>query len=216
MKVYLIILLLFPVFSFAQENGNKTAAKPSTTDCPTWKKKDKKASKAEYFQYLRTSKAQPKPQASYTSNTDSKVRPNTVQTRTKKAEPEDEQKTEQKENVNPIPVTTEKTQTASDKPQRVKKSTVEVPEKKEVTTSSSVQNKTAVSTKKLEKEVEKPDGPAIEKEEQKEPIETASKEEPKKNEKLDEEKTKLKNKLTRLTRKTTKVRRHSNAKCPSF
>lgn len=183
MKAYLIILLLFPVFCFAQENGSKAAAKPSIADCPTWKKKDKKASKAEYFQYLRTSKPQSKPQPgyTYTSITDSKVRPNTVQTRTKKTEQEEELNNE-----------------------------------KEVTSLSSVQNKPAASTKNLKKEEKRPVEPGIEKEEQKKPTETASKEEPQKSEKPDEEKTKLKQKLTRITRKTTKMRKHSNSKCPSF
>jgi len=54
MKKLTFILFLLPVFCFAQTE-NSTLPKPSTDDCPSWKK-PKNSGKAEYFQFLRSGK----------------------------------------------------------------------------------------------------------------------------------------------------------------
>lgn len=211
MKAYVILLLLFPFFCLAQEDKTKVAQKPSTTDCPTWKKKDKKASKAEYFQYLRTAKPQSKTQTNYTTNSDAKVQSNTVQQRTKR--------TEQKDAAKPVPEKIrESTVIAESSPKNVKStetiSTIDKPAKsdkkqnrKEQEVAVTHQLETApvaLATAEDKKEIED-----TTQEQSDKPKSQAS-------EKLDEEKTKFKQKVTRLTRKTTKVRKRSNAKCPSF
>ena len=58
MKTILLIIILSPSLCFAQEGKSETPvpAKPSTTACPTWNKKNKKSDKSAYFQYLRSSK----------------------------------------------------------------------------------------------------------------------------------------------------------------
>lgn len=209
MKAYLILFLLIPFFCPGQEDKTKAAAKPSTTDCPTWKKKDKKASKAEYFQYLRTAKPQSKTQTSYATNTDSKVQPNTVQQRTKRIEPKETS----------TPLIKEK-----DEATAIVNSPVEASQTNSSRKSRSVKREKEKTSKDLELTVKQ--------EEQKAPVvavsaaeepgaktsveESVDKPKSETGEKLAEEKSKIRKKMTRLTRKTTKVRKHSNAKCPSF
>lgn len=211
MKAYLILLLLFPFFCLAQEDKTKGAAKPSTTDCPTWKKKDKKASKAEYFQYLRTAKPQSKTPTNYTTNSDAKVQPNTVQQRTKR--------TEEKEEVKPVG-------------EKILESTAIVASpKRDANSTSSISRENKITKREKEEKKQVEELPVKQKEEIAPVVAIVpdgkpklleniqeSLDEPKSQtgEKVDAEKTKFKQKLTRLTRKTTKVRKHSNAKCPSF
>lgn len=182
MKTYSLLFLFIPFFCFAQEDRNKASAKPSTTDCPTWNKKSKKTSKAEYFQYLRTAKPQSRAQTNYSTPADSKTQPTTVQQRTKNSEQTKEKKT--------FVQKTEENQTTT-----APHATVGAGGKEE-------KNPATAAEKKGE------DKKVI--------TETVDKSQPETNEKLEEEKTKFKQKLTRLTRKTTKIRRHSNSKCPSF
>jgi hypothetical protein len=54
MKALTLLLLLFSINSFAQTE-TKPAAKPSTTDCPTWGSKPNQ-SKAAYYESLRHKK----------------------------------------------------------------------------------------------------------------------------------------------------------------
>ena len=206
MKACILIFLLLPILCFAQEDKSDAAARPSTTDCPTWKKKDKKAGKAEYFQYLRTSRPQTGKQTGYSSNTASKVQSNAIQQPTKKSE----QKAAQQ-----IPL--KETQTAPDKPRKVKRSTPDSSDDKKVMNSSATELKRKEVPEKSEQVNTKTTGdPEKKSEESKALAETSDKPDAGKEDKLKDEKTKLKQKMTRLSRRTTKVRKHSNAKCPSF
>lgn len=54
MKIITLLLFLFSATCFAQTE-NKPAAKPSTTDCPTWGSKPTQ-SKAAYYEALRHKK----------------------------------------------------------------------------------------------------------------------------------------------------------------
>ncbi len=58
MKIYILILLLFPIICFSQKENNTTPApsKPTTTDCPTWNNKSQTRSKADYYKSLRSMK----------------------------------------------------------------------------------------------------------------------------------------------------------------
>ncbi len=210
MKTYSLLFLFIPFFCFAQENRKKaTTTKPSTTDCPTWKKKDKSPGKAEYFQYLRTAKPQPRTQNNFPATTDSKIQPTTVQQKTKNAE-------QTKEKKPSIQRTKENQTTTADKSQKIEKRITTVLEDK-TSVSSTAEEKHKEPSEKAKKE-EKISAVAAEKksEDKKVITEITDKSPSETSEKLDEEKTKLKQKLTRLTRKTTKVRRHNNSKCPSF
>jgi hypothetical protein len=55
MKKLALLLFAIPAFCSAQQNGN--IPKPAVDGCPSWNKKSKSDSKAEYFYYLRTNKA---------------------------------------------------------------------------------------------------------------------------------------------------------------
>ncbi len=190
-------MFLFPVLCLAQSNKSKADAvlKPSTTDCPTWNKKSKKASKANYFQYLQTNK--PNPQATATTYPDSKVQSNPVNQKTKKAN----QKIESKEKA-------EKAQNTH---------TEGIPEGKIALTKT---NESVDSKKKTpsEKEVPEASAVAVDKDIKKTP--SVSKADSTKGEenaaKQKTESNKFEKKLSRLARKTTRVRKHSNSKCPSF
>jgi hypothetical protein len=210
MKAYICLFALLPIFCFAQQDRTNAAAKPSTTDCPDFKNKGKKTSKAEYFQYLRTAKPQQKQQTNYTTNSEAKVQPNTIQKNTRNTEKTDELK--------PIVSKKDKKQLSGDKPEK-EKSTAAIP--KENPDETVPQEPKVRKSRKKDKMVEeKSTASAVSIEGKKEDKKIAagstdnSTSETK--EKPEEENTKLKQKLTRLTRKTTKVRKHSNSKCPSF
>lgn len=178
MKSLILLFLLIPFFCFSQEDKTRVpAAKPSTTDCPTWKNKGKSkaAGKADYFQYLRTAKP-PQTVPTAPTNMVSKVQPHTIPQRTKTPEPEK--------------VSTQTIKTTSAIPQEP----IPAITKNTTVTTDATSLKTEGTRVADPQSVEKSANP----------------------DKLDEEKTKLKRKLTLHTRKTTKVRKHSNSKCPSF
>lgn len=62
MKKLAFLLFVIPAFCSAQQNGN--IPKPAVDDCPSWNKKSKSDSKAEYFYYLRSNKAKDQQMAS--------------------------------------------------------------------------------------------------------------------------------------------------------
>ncbi len=203
MKPLFLFFVLFPVFSgIAQEEKKKipAAIKPSTTDCPTWNKKDKKSSKAEYFQYLRSSKTKTNQQTTYNphSNRDLKAQPTTVSQ--KPENPNQKKNAEQ----NPIVANTEKA-----KPEKAKKTEKDSPvfSKKNNSATSSTEEKPAASTvvPSEEKKADKSGADETKTNETKTEIKDKKTED-----------SKLKKKLERMSRKSTKVRRHSNSKCPSF
>lgn len=202
MKLYFLAFILTPFFCIAQQNRNQTTdQKSSGTDCPTWKKKDVKANKADYFQYLKTSKSQKKqPVATSTSLKDNS---NDINSHT--ASESKENSTAPKTNNKPI----EKS----------------VSEKRSKTVVAESDNQAQVADNKQNTLLDKPQTKPAQDEpiaktaklgEQNADSEKADKPASNKNEKLEDEKTKAKQKLTRFTRKTTKVRKHSNSKCPSF
>lgn len=209
MKAYSLLFLFIPFFCFAQEDRNKAiTTKPSTTDCPTWNKKSKKASKAEYFQYLRTAKPQYRSQTNSPATTDSKIQPTTVQQKNNYSEQTKEKKS--------ILQKTEENQITSDKSPKTEKRIITISEDRN-SAGSKAEEKHKEPSEKIKKQEKDPAVAAEKKVEDKKGItETPNESQSGTNEKLDEEKTKLKQKLTRLTRKTNKVRRHSNSKCPSF
>lgn len=204
MKTYLLIFILAPFFCFAQQNKSETTEKKSSgTDCPTWKKKDVKANKADYFQYLKTSKSQKSvPVASNTS----KEKPANASQRAKNEEPEVQEKSVvTKTDTRPIENTAPKKKNKTAVPQ--KDNQVQVADNKE---------NTEVIIPQAKPQDDKIIAKTAKAGEQNSDSGKATKVASDKNEKLEDEKTKAKQKLTRLTRKTTKVRKHSNAKCPSF
>lgn len=203
MKIYLTFILFVPFFCFAQQNRSQPVEnKPSSTDCPTWKKKDVKANKADYFQYLKTSKSQ----KSVPTSTASKEKPANTRQIAKNEESEviektsvlktDEKRIENKQTV-------KKSQTAVD----TKTSQLAVNEDKESV-------KTVPGKAKLEEE--KSVASTTKSKDENNDSQKSDKADSEKKEKLDGEKPKAKQKSTRLTRKTTKVRKHSNSKCPAF
>jgi hypothetical protein len=205
MKSYLLIFILAPFFCFAQQNKSQTTEKKSSaTDCPTWKKKDVKANKADYFQYLKTSKSQKSVPAASTA---SKEKPVKTSQRTKNEEPEVQQKsTATKTDTRPIEKTASEKKTKTAAPQ--KDTQIQVVDNKESTA--------VIMPPKKSEEDDKTIAKTAKAGEQNAGSEKVTQEGSDKNEKLDDQKTKAKQKLTRLTRKTTKVRKHSNSKCPSF
>ncbi|MES2287867.1 MAG: hypothetical protein V4547_19420 [Bacteroidota bacterium] len=214
MKTIIFILFIFPTFCFAQDEKSKTNApvKPSTTDCPTWNKKDKKKDKAAYFQSLRTNKTKINQQTTSNPNSyrDSKIQPNSVPQKTESSTPKKNVKqTPEKSNTEEITVLKTKTEkspttVSKDNTKNIssedKKTTSEqeqkaqTADKKDITPSSSEEKK----AKENDPEDQKANAQKTEKPDEK------------------TESSKLKKKLERMSRKTTKVRRHSNAKCPSF
>jgi hypothetical protein len=198
MKTSVLILFLLPVLCFAQSNKGKTDAtvKPSTTDCPTWNNKSKKVSKANYFQYLQTNK--PNPQSTATTYPDSKVQSNPVNQKTKKTN----QKIESKEKAEKL-INTDKEQLpkGGEKAIAGKKSTSSDTEK--TTYSEKESSPTSAANDKVVKETA-----SFTKTDSTKAGESTAKQKA--------ESSKLEKKLSRLTRRTTKVRKHSNSKCPSF
>jgi hypothetical protein len=204
MKTYLLIFILAPVFCFAQQNKSQTTEnKSSGTDCPTWKKKDVKANKADYFQYLKTSKSQKSVPVASNASKEPSANP---RQRTKNEEPEVQEKSiVTKTDTRPIEKTAPE-----------KKNKTAVPQKDNQAQVSDTKKNTATIIPQAKPEDNKIIAKTAKAGEQNSDSEKAPKADSDKNEKLEDEKTKAKQKLTRLTRKTTKVRKHSNAKCPSF
>lgn len=215
MKALIFILFLFPAFCFAQEEKGKTNApvKPSTTDCPTWNKKDKKTDKAAYFNSLRTNKTRVNQQTTSnpTNYRDSKIQPNSVQQKTESSDQKiNVKQTQEKRNMEEVTVLQTKTEK---RPAIVssKESTTNISSEDKKTRSKQEQrtqnaDKKDITPSSLEKKAEENDP-----EDQKT---NAPKTEKPENDKT--ENSKIKKKLERMSRKTTKVRKHSNAKCPSF
>ncbi|MGB3946524.1 MAG: hypothetical protein WBM13_00950 [Bacteroidia bacterium] len=206
MKSYFFIFILTPFFCFAQQNKQQTTEnKSSATDCPTWKKKDVKTNKADYFQYLKTSKSQ-KSMPAVTSNPakDKSVNP--------RQKIKNEESVVQENNTISQTNTTTKEKTVPEQ----KNKTVATKKDREVPVIDDKQNSVVSMPQNKSEEDDKIIAKTAKAGEQTTDSEKALKSDSNKNEKLEDEKTKAKQKLTRLTRKTTKVRKHSNAKCPSF
>ncbi|MES2140460.1 MAG: hypothetical protein V4511_12200 [Bacteroidota bacterium] len=213
MKTLIFILFIFPTFCFAQEEQSKTNApvKPSTTDCPTWNKKGKKTDKAAYFQSLRSNKARVNQQT--TSNPvnyrESKIQPNSVQQKTENSDQKTNVKhTQETRDTEEITVLKTKKNPMPDS----KDNTVNIPSEDKKTIS-----KQAQITQNIDKKGISPSSSEENKVEEKDPDDkktNAQKTEKPENDKP--ENSKIKKKLERMSRKTTKVRKHSNAKCPSF
>ena len=215
MKTIIFILFIFPAFCFAQEEKSKTNApvKPSTTDCPTWNKKDRKADKAAYFKSLRSNKTRVNQETTSNPNNyrDSKIQPNSVQQKTESSDQKiNVKQTQEKRNTEEVTVIQTKTEkspiiVSKDNTKNVSsQNKITIPkyeprtqkaDKKDITPSPSEEKKTEGN----DPNDQKTDAPKIEKQE---------------NDKT--ENSKIKKKLERMSRKTTKVRKHSNAKCPSF
>jgi|GEM_PF-6591412 len=219
MKAFNFILLLFPILNgIAQEEQRKgpSATKPSTTDCPTWNKKDKQRSKAEYFQYLRSPKTMVNPQATnfHDNIGGSKIQSNPV--------PQLTENSNQKINIKKKQDETNSEKVETSKSNETEKRIPFFSKKNNSGNSSEVdKNIITKSENKSLKENEKSVDPKAVSEEKNEDRNTTNsgkandiKPEIKDSEKP--EKSNFKRKLNRLTRKTTKVHRHSNAKCPSF
>lgn len=195
MKCLFLFLLLTPFFCFSQEDRTRVpAAKTSSaTDCPTWKNKGKSkaASKADYFQYLRTAKPPQNVPTAPTKSISQVQMNNAVSQRTITSNPEKE-----KDVIAPIPSTSITKITKNETPvvsATTTSTTVSKPEAPIVTFSA-----TSVNTEGTRA------------------TEPQADEKSKASDKLEDEKTKLKRKLALRTRKTTKVRKHSNSKCPAF
>lgn len=216
MKTLIFILFLFPAFCFAQEEKNKTntPVKPSTTDCPTWNKKDKKADKAAYFKSLRSNKARVSQQTVSNPNNyrDSKIQSNSVQQKTESSDQKiNVKQTQEKRNIEEATVVQTKTvkrpsvSSSKENTPNIASEDNKTSSKDELRTQSAVKKDIAPSSSEVQKVEENDPG------DQKT---TARKTEKKEEDKT--ENSKIKKKLERMSRKTTKVRKHSNAKCPSF
>lgn len=216
MKTLIFILLLFPAFCFAQEEKSKTSApvKPSTTDCPTWNKKDKKADKAAYFKSLRSNKTRVNQQSSSNPNNyqDSKIQPNSVQQKTESSNQKiNVKQTQEKRNTEEVTVLQTKTEKRPATVSSKDNSANVAPEDKKTF------SKQEQKTQKADKKDITPSSSEEKKVEENDPHDqktNAPKTEKPENDKT--ENSKIKKKLERMSRKTTKVRKHSNAKCPSF
>lgn len=216
MKTLIFILFLFPAFCFAQEEKSKTntPVKPSTTDCPTWNKKDKKADKAAYLKSLRSNKTRVNQQTTSNPNNyrDSKIQSNSVQQKTESSDQKiNVKQTQEKSNTEEITVLQTKTE----------KRPATVSSKDNIAQITSEDKKTFSKQEKRTQNANKkaitPSSSEVQKVEGNDPDDqktNASKTEKTENDKT--ENSKIKKKLERMTRKTTKVRKHSNAKCPSF
>ncbi len=203
-----ILILLFPVLCSAQKENSTSAAKPSTTACPDFKKKGP-GSKADYFQYLRSSKGKAKQQAVYNNTPKAQAQP--VSERTEKpVQKTIVQKPKQETNTNePAIVKSEnkhsffsKKNTSANSPAAEKNKD----KKQETSSIKTVEKPAPAIVSSEEKKAEAPAPPAIKTNDAKSEV----KEKPK------VENTKLKWKLNRMFSKKTRVRRHNNAKCPSF
>lgn len=216
MKTIIFILFIFPTFCFAQEEKSKTntPVKPSTTDCPTWNKKDKKADKAAYFQSLRSNKVRVNQQTTSNPNNyrDSKIQSNSVQQKTESSDQKiNVKQTQEKRNTEEVTVLQTKTEK---RPAIVssKDNTTNIASEDKKTTSKQEQR-----TQNADKKDITPSSSEVQKVEENDPED--QKTNAQKTEKTENDKTensKIKKKLERMSRKTTKVRKHSNAKCPSF
>lgn len=216
MKNLIFILFLFPAFCFAQEEKSKTntPVKPSTTDCPTWNKKDKKADKAAYFKSLRSNKARVNQQTTSNPNNyrDSKIQSNSVQQKTESSDQKiNVKQTQEKRNTEEVTVLQTKTEKRPAIVSSKDNTTNVAPEDKKTT------SKQEQRTHNADKKDITPSSSEEKKAEENDPDD--QKKNALKTEKTENEKTensKIKKKLERMSRKTTKVRKHSNAKCPSF
>lgn len=215
MKTLIFILFLFPAFCFAQEEKSKTntPVKPSTTDCPTWNKKDKKADKAAYFKSLRSNKANVKQTTSNPNNyRDSKIQSNSVQQKTESSDQKiNVKQTQEKRNIEEVTVLQTKTEKRPDIVSSKDNTTNIAPEDKKTT------SKQEQKTQNADKKDITPSSSEVKKVDENNP--DGQKMDAPKTEKTEKDKTessKIKKKLERMSRKTTKVRKHSNAKCPSF
>lgn len=213
MKIIIWILLFFSTFCFAQEEKSKinTPVKPSTTDCPTWNKKDKKKDKASYFQSLRSNKTKVNQQTTSNPNNyrDSKIQPNTIP-----------QKTEYSNKKINVIQTGENTNTEKSTILKIKeKQNSPVISSKNNTSNAVLEKRKGIAKqeKKVKKETEKQISPSKAEEIKVDNKSKDQKIDGKKMEVTDKtENSKIKKKLERMSKKTTKVSKHSNAKCPSF
>lgn len=98
MKSRILFFLLFPVLCFAQTGPQAQLEKPATDACPTWNKKGKATSKAEYFQFLKSNKAKDNREVSY------RTTPGTYysSTRTSNVEPRTERGRRMRTNTNSV------------------------------------------------------------------------------------------------------------------
>lgn len=187
-ETIILILITLSTLCFAQKESSEalTPAKPSTTACPTWNKKSK-SSKAAYFEYLRSPKTKINQQTTISKS-------QKVQSR--KAVQKNENAT-QKESLNPAIKQASQTNAPS--------------MKEAIATSTKPEKQESISEVRVEEKKIEPSSAIT-------PSAEGSKEETKEETK-DKDKTetsKLKKKLIFMSRKTTKVHKHSNAKCPSF
>lgn len=205
--------MFFSTFCFAQEEKSKinTPVKPSTTDCPTWNKKDKKKDKASYFQSLRSNKTKVNQQTTSNPNNyrDSKIQPNTIP-----------QKTEYSNKKINVIQTGENTNTEKSTILKIKeKQNSPVISSKNNTSNAVLEKRKGIAKqeKKVKKETEKQISPSKAEEIKVDNKSKDQKIDGKKMEVTDKtENSKIKKKLERMSKKTTKVSKHSNAKCPSF
>ena len=209
MKVNILILLLFSVVcGIAQEDARKTpvAIKPSTTDCPTWNQKSKKVSKAAYFQSLRSNKTRVNQEATAnpTNNKSSKIQPNSVSQK--------DLNTNQKLYVTHSPEIRETKETTVLNPGKNEKSSGTIAPKTRTSDLTSEDKK--VVTKQQKKTNSPVEKPISTEESEKEKSEISPKKINEDDKKTEDKKNKRK--LKRMAGKTPKVRKHSNAKCPSF
>jgi hypothetical protein len=182
-KTIILILIAFTSFCFAQKNKGEAPlpAKPSTTACPTWNKKNKNT-KAAYFEYLRSPKTKANQQTTLSKS----------------------QKAHTKETAQKTENTTQKKYLIHS----VKKNNLSNKKSdKEIVASEKSEKKEIISN-------EKDGGKKEETNSTNAPTTIESKGETKDKNKPDN--SKIKKKLTFMSRKTTKVHKHSNAKCPSF
>lgn len=205
--------MFFSTFCFAQEEKSKinTPVKPSTTDCPTWNKKDKKKDKAAYFQSLRSNKTKVNQQTISNNNNyrTSKIPPNTIP-----------QKTEYSNKKINVIQTGENTNTEKSTILKTKeKQNSPVISSKNNTSNAVLEKRKGIAKqeKKVKNETEKQISPSKAEEIKVDNKSKDPKIDGKKTEVTDKtENSKIKKKLERMSKKTTKVSKHSNAKCPSF
>ncbi len=182
----ILLVLIFPSIYFAQENKIETSnpAKPSTTACPKWNKKNKN-DKAAFFQYLRSPKTKENQQATFNKPQNSQQK-EVVQKTENTTHYRNINSSEKKSNQSATPTGNE-SRTFESSSQSQKIEIISVPK---------------VEEKKVEANTYEA-APTIDLNE-------------KTKDKNKTEDSKLKRKLKFMSRKTTKVHRHSNAKCPSF
>ena len=214
----MLILFSFPILCFAQDDKNKTNApvKPSTNDCPTWNKKDKKNDKAAYYRSLRSNKIKVKQQttSNSSSNQDSKIQPNLIPQRSESSNKKiNVKQVQEKSNSEKINIVKTKTEKSSDVVSSTD-NTANVSSEEKKLFSKQKKSKTVEQKQIVQAQLETQEATKAET-----AVSNASETDVKKTEKPENDKAennKIRKKLERMTRKTTKVRKHSNAKCPSF